>query len=738
MSELNELLQDALDGDADARAVVVERFQKMAFGCAHAILGDFHLAEDACQEAFVEAFRQLPKLRDCDRFAGWFRTIVRTQCRRLTRGWRPRTVPLSHAGPLASKQPEPAEDAETHEIRTKVRTALHQLPEPSRTTATLFYMDGFGHAKIADLLDAPVGTVKRRLHDSRERLREAIAPAAVEAWLDLPGPAVEKPLHAPPPEAPQVTVIPPPIPRSEGEVIMQGERLNEAMITFWDAMENVLTAGLPLMRGLKTLSGEADAPEIKALCQCLAEQIGRGATLSEAMRALDVFLPTEVELVAVGEETGTLDTMCRQAAGKLRKGACLGDRPTITATGLKKANREAGLPDTARKAEAIIKRACQERATDIHLEQAHDETVVRYRIDGVLHEVETMPKRDGRSLCLALKEMGGMDLAEKRLPQRGRAKFSVGSKEHDLRIASTPTAHGENVTIRVLASATVAVKVKDLCGPEDAELLTPLTSLRHGIVFVTGPTGSGKTTVLYALLNDIKANNPGSKICSVEDPIEYILDGVSQMQADPSIGLTVPVALKHMLWSDPDVILVGHLAGADTDRETADWMAQGALTGHLLLTTFHANDAFGALKQVMELIPRREVLADSVAAITSQRLIRTLCPKCKTKYAASEDELQAMGIDSPSPEIALWRPKGCKHCRDTGYRGRSGIFEVLTIKDDVARAIATSAELPLIRQVALDAGLRSMRQNGFAAARRGTTSLAEVLRVTGKSDSLAW
>jgi len=738
VSELSELLQHALDGDTDARTVVVERFQKMAFGCAHALLGDSHLAEDACQEAFVEAFRQLPKLRDHDRFAGWFRTIVRTQCRRLTRGWRPPTVPLSHANPLESKQPEPAEDAETHEIRTKVRAALHQLPEPSRTTATLFYMDGFGHAKIADLLDAPVGTVKRRLHDSRARLREAFAPAAVETWLDLPASPVEKPFQAPPSERPQAIVIPPPIPRSEGEVIMQGEKLNEAMITFWDALQNLLTAGLPLMRSLRTLSEEADASEIKTLGKCLAEQVRRGATLSEAMRAFDVFLPSEVELIAVGEETGTLDRMCRQAADKLRKGACLGDRPNITATGMKKANREAALPDTAQKAEAIVKKACQERATDIHIEQAPGETVVRYRIDGVLHEVETMPKRNGRSLCLALKEMGGMDLAEKRLPQRGRAKFSVGSKEHDLRIASTPTAHGENVTIRVLASASVAITVKELCGPEDAELLTPLTSLSHGILSITGPTGSGKTTVLYAMLNDIKAKNPGSKVCSVEDPIEYILDGVSQMQADPSIGLTVPVALKHTLWSDPDVILVGHLAGVDADRETADWMARGALTGHLLLTTFHANDAFGALKQVMELIPRREMLADSVAAITSQRLIRTLCPKCKTKYAASEDELQAMGIDSPSPEIALWRPKGCKHCRDTGYRGRSGIFEVLTIKDDVARAIATGAELPLIRQVAVNAGLRSMRQNGFAAARRGTTSLAEVLRVTSKSDSLAW
>ena len=754
MQELSALLQHALTGDAEAYASVVKRFQRMAFGCAHAILGDFHLAEDACQEAFVQAFQQLHKLRDHERFPAWLRRIVRTQCCRLTRGWRPASVPLDRAGPVPSQQADPADRAETREIREKVREALRRLPEPGRTTATLFYIDGFDQARIADILEAPLGTVKRRLHDSRQRLKRTISPAVVDTWLDLPGRAVadiaavvrtpkvtaRRPEHGAqrPPAVvrrtqPRAAVLPTPsYPiRSEGETAMDGSKLNAALITFWDALENLQTAGLPLLRSLNTLADEASAPAIKTLAQCLAEQVTRGASLSEAMAALGVFLPGEVELIAMGEEGGTLDNMCRQVADKLRKGACLRERAAVTATGIKKANRDAALPDMTRKAEAVLKAACESNASDVHVEQMADETHVRYRIDGVLRDIEAMPKREGRSLCLAIKDLASMDLAETRLPQTARAQFNTGGKEYDLRIGATPTTHGESVTVRLLAAASLAVKLEHLCGPEDAEQLKTLAGLRHGLVFVTGPTGCGKTTILYALIRQIREEHPGAKLCSVEDPIEYFLEGVSQTQVDPSIGLTAAVALKHQLACDPDVILMGHLAAGPDDRETADVMVQGALSGHLLMATLHAQDAFAALKQVMELIPRRDLLADALAAITSQRLIRRVCQKCKTKYSASEEDLRTMGIDSPSSEVTLYKGKGCTTCKGTGYRGRMGIYEVLRVGDEVAEAIASAAELPLIAQAAIESGMRTLRQSGVAAALTGMTTLAEVLRVTG-------
>ena len=752
MQELSALLQHALTGDAEAYASVVKRFQRMAFGCAHAMLGDFHLAEDACQEAFVQAFQQLPKLRDHERFPAWLRRIVRTQCCRLTRGWRPASVPLDRAKVVASQYASPADRAEAVEIRGKVREALRRLPEPGRTTATLFYIDGFDQARIADILEAPLGTIKRRLHDSRQRLKRSMAPAVVDTWLDVSGRAVR---HMPavvrapmattrrsehgaqrPPAVvrrtqPSAAVLPAPNSpiESEGDAAMDGSKLNAALITFWDALENLQTAGLPLLRSLNALAAEADAPEMKALAAGLATLVSRGASLSKAMDALGVFLPGEVELVAVGEDKGVLDHTCRHVADKLRKRACLGQRPAITASGLKKATREHGLPDMTRKAEAIMAAACRARASDVHIEQSADETHVRYRIDGVIQEIETMPKTDGRAVCMALKDMAHMDLCEQRLPQTGRALFNKTGKEYDFRISSTPTAHGENVTAR-LATASIDVKLENLCGPEDVKLLAAVAGIPHGIVFVTGPTGSGKTTILYALMRHIQAHRPGWKFCSVEDPIEYCLEGVSQTQVDASIGLTSAVALKHQLTCDPDVILMGHLAAGADDRETADVMVQGALTGHLLMATLHAQDAFAALKQVMELIPRRDLLADAVGALTSQRLIRRVCQKCKTKYAASEEELRAMGVDAPSSDVPLYRAKGCSTCNGTGYRGRMGIYEVLRVGDEVARAIADGAELPLIRQAAMDAGMRTLRQSGIAAARAGLTTLQEVLRVT--------
>lgn len=511
---------------------------------------------------------------------------------------------------------------------------------------------------------------------------------------------------------------------------MAAENMDGAFVGFWTALENLLSAGLPIVRSLRALAAEADTAQLKAVAECLAMHVSRGTSLGEAMEALGVFLPSEVELVAVGEETGMLDKVCGQIADKLRKGACLGRRPAITVGAVRKASRAAAPSDMARKATAMINSAVRRRASDIHIEQSADKTHVRLRIAGALDEGEVMAKRDGRSLCATLKAMAGLDIGEKRIPQDGRAPLATKDAEYQLRVASTPTRLGENVTIRILNTSSVKIDVADLCEPDEAELLQALADRPNGIVFVTGPMGSGKTTVLYAMLHVIKTRHPGTKIWSVEDPIEYPVEGVSQIQVDPSIGLTMPVALKHVFGCDPDVICVGEATWLK-DHESVEAMVQLALTGHLVLTTMHAQDAMAALDRVMQLIPRRELLVDAVAAITSQRLIRCLCDKCKVKQTASKEELSVMGLDPSSRDMELWKPKRCAKCGRTGYRGRKGIFEILTIEDEVAELIRDGAELPLIKQAAVEAGMRTLRQSAISAALSGMTSLEEALRVAG-------
>jgi general secretion pathway protein E len=376
----------------------------------------------------------------------------------------------------------------------------------------------------------------------------------------------------------------------------------------------------------------------------------------------------------------------------------------------------------------LISKAVEQRASDIHIEPLEQNLRVRYRIDGVLREVETPPVQLRAAIISRLKIMARLNIAERRLPQDGRIKLAVRGKDIDLRVATMPTMYGEAVVLRVLDRGSVALDFEAL-GFEPVALAAYREALTrpNGIILVTGPTGSGKTTTLYASL--IELNTPDRKVLAVEDPIEYQLDGVNQVQIKPQIGLTFAHVLRSMLRHDPDVIMVGEIR----DLETAQIAIQAALTGHLVLSTLHTNNAASTLTRLLDMGVDDYLLTSTLNAIVAQRLVRRLCQDCREAYLPLPELLAQLGLGGRD-DIRLWRPIGCPKCNDTGYFGRVSINEVLMLSDPIRRQILHHAEATELQRVALAAGMRPMFQDGLAKAASGVTSIEEVLRVTREAE----
>ena len=372
----------------------------------------------------------------------------------------------------------------------------------------------------------------------------------------------------------------------------------------------------------------------------------------------------------------------------------------------------------------IIARALESRASDIHVEPFDDKLIVRYRIDGVLHNIETAPKKLQAAIVSRIKIMAKLNIAERRLPQDGRIRIKVANKEIDLRISTIPVLYGESVVMRILDKESIVIDLGLLGFPEDIlGQFQKLIGKPHGIILVTGPTGSGKTTTLYGALD--KINSPDKKIITVEDPVEYQLKGINQIQVKPQIGLNFANTLRHIMRQDPDVIMIGEIR----DLETAEMAVQSALTGHMVLSTLHTNDAPSAITRLLDLGVPSFLLSSTIRGILAQRLVRVICPYCKEK-----DELAIVPDDSVSTTIEagadLYRGKGCEKCAFTGYRGRSGVFEFLPVNDDLRRLILRSADANELRQAAIKQGMRSIMEDGIAKVRAGITTLSEVFRVT--------
>lgn len=372
----------------------------------------------------------------------------------------------------------------------------------------------------------------------------------------------------------------------------------------------------------------------------------------------------------------------------------------------------------------FITRAVEGRASDIHIEPFEDELKIRYRIDGVLHDIESTPKRLQAAIVSRIKIMAKLNIAERRLPQDGRIRLRVGESELDLRVSTIPVLYGESVVMRILRKEGIVIDL-DLLGFPRHTLTSfnQLITKPNGIILVTGPTGSGKTTTLYGALD--KINSPDKKIITVEDPVEYQLKGINQIQVKPQIGLNFANTLRHIVRQDPDVIMIGEIR----DLETAEIAIQSALTGHLVFSTLHTNDAPSAITRLLDMGVENFLLSSTIRGILAQRLVRIICPVCKEKdsTATNKEELRLFGIDSAKP---LYRGRGCEKCAHTGFYGRSGIFEMLVVDDEIRKLILKNADANQIRETAKKLGMKTLIEDGAEKIAAGATTLSEVLRVT--------
>lgn len=371
----------------------------------------------------------------------------------------------------------------------------------------------------------------------------------------------------------------------------------------------------------------------------------------------------------------------------------------------------------------IMQRAAEQGASDIHIEPFEGNLKVRYRVDGVLQEVESPPRQFAAAIISRIKIMAKLNIAERRLPQDGRIRNRIQGREYDMRISTVPTMHGESVVMRLLNQESVVLDFKALgFQQEDHEKFVDALRQPHGMILLTGPTGSGKTTTLYTALSLL--NEPHRKIITVEDPVEYQLEGINQIQAKASIGLTFANALRSIVRQDPDVIMVGEMR----DLETAEICVQSALTGHLVLSTLHTNDSVSSVTRLMEMGVEDYLLTSTLNAVIAQRLVRILCDKCKTKTDIPEKVAKEMTADVSSK--FMYVPVGCDECNNTGYSGRISIIEMLLINDDIRKLILEHADASTLATAAMKQGMRTMYQDGMQKVIQGITSLEEILRVT--------
>ncbi len=374
---------------------------------------------------------------------------------------------------------------------------------------------------------------------------------------------------------------------------------------------------------------------------------------------------------------------------------------------------------------SLLSQAIRERASDIHIEPFEKDVVARFRIDGILYNILTIKKRFQSSIASRVKIMSDLNIAEKRLPQDGGMRIKIGGKDIDIRVSIVPTAFGERIVLRLLYRESALVPLEEIgFSGDNLVRFNELIARPHGIVLVTGPTGSGKTTTLYGALS--KINSPDKNIITIEDPIEYQMKGIGQIQVNPKINLTFAAGLRSVLRQDPDVILVGEIR----DSETAEIAIQAALTGHLVFSTLHTNDAAGAVTRLVDMKIEPFLISSSVMAILAQRLVRVLCKACREPYLITQLEISELELPHGTGATTVYRAKGCDACFHTGYLGRTAIYELLLIDDEVRQLIMKNADAAMVKALAVKKGMQTLRQDGAGKVLAGITSVDEVVRVT--------
>lgn len=374
----------------------------------------------------------------------------------------------------------------------------------------------------------------------------------------------------------------------------------------------------------------------------------------------------------------------------------------------------------------VLSQAVKSRASDIHIEPYQNKLKVRYRVDGILYDMLTPPKHIQSTLVSRIKVMAKLNIAEKRLPQDGRIEIRIADKNVDIRVSTIPTGFGERVVLRLLDKSSVLLKLDDLGLPEDRlRLVNKLIRIPHGIILVTGPTGSGKTTTLYAALTMI--NNPDINIITIEDPVEYQIEGIGQIHVNPKVGITFANGLRSIVRQDPDVILVGEIR----DLETAEIAIQSALTGHLVFSTLHTNDSASAVTRLIDMGIEPFLVSSSVVALLAQRLVRVICKNCKEPFTPDEESLENIGITHEMfADRKIYRGRGCSLCLNTGYKGRAGLFELMILDDKIKNLILKTPDSNAIKHKAIEQGMITLRQDGAQKVLDGITTIEEVFRVT--------
>ncbi|MBU4562154.1 type II secretion system ATPase GspE [bacterium] len=377
----------------------------------------------------------------------------------------------------------------------------------------------------------------------------------------------------------------------------------------------------------------------------------------------------------------------------------------------------------------LIVQGVKDRASDIHIEPNEKGLLIRFRVDGMLHDIRTLPNTIKSAVISRIKILAKMDIAERRLPQDGRFQVKFGTREVDLRVSTIPTVFGEKVVLRLLDKSKGLIKLEQLGFiPEQLEEFKSIITKSYGIILLTGPTGSGKTTTLYAALNEV--NSKDKNIITVEDPVEYKLNRINQIQIKPKINLTFANTLRSILRQDPDVIMVGEIR----DIETAQIAVQAALTGHLVFSTLHTNDAASALTRLIDMDVETFLISSSVIAVIAQRLVRVICEKCKEEYIPGKDVLNGLNIKAnPNGDgkVKLYRGTGCCFCKNTGYFGRTSIYEIIVLDEEIRALIVSKASSNIIKDTAIKKGMKTLKDSGLEKALQGITTIEELLRVAG-------
>jgi len=543
----------------------------------------------------------------------------------------------------------------------------------------------------------------------------------------------------------------------KGRQLGVGQKIGDVLVSMGLVTERDKARCLGIQWGVQYVD-LTDYPIQEEAVKCISQDIARrykvipiaksDGTLTLAMKnPLDVFALDEVRLITgadiepvIATEEDILSTVSEHYSGGASTAEAVSElmddfqTSEIAVTAEEKTDDDISIEElrelseeapVVRLANLIITRGIQDRCSDIHLEPGKASLRVRYRIDGIMHDGLIVPKKVQASLISRIKIMADMDIAEKRAPQDGRISATVGGKQYDFRVSTLPNIHGEKVVMRVLDKNSVMIGLSKLGFlSQTLEMFESIISRTYGIILVTGPTGSGKSTTLYSVLS--KLNSGEKNILTIEDPVEYELAGITQTQVNPRAGLTFASGLRTMLRQDPDIIMVGEIR----DQETAMIAVEAALTGHLVLATLHTNDAPGSITRLTDMGVEPFLIASAVVGVLAQRLLRLVCAKCKETYTPPRDAIKRLGMNiDEGAEVTFCRGRGCEQCKGTGYRGRIGIYELMPITDKIRDLILAKASSYSIKEAAIEAGMKALRDDALEKILLGLTTLEESLRV---------